>query len=85
MESLIKVRSTINEMNDRFYNDYSKHYYVKYFNALNWNEEIKNDEKITFECLIRHSELEKNVIEGKTFTFKELDRKFDKLLDNSNK
>lgn len=78
MESYIKIRSSLNKMIDRFNNDYSNYYYIKYYNAINYNDNINADKDIlTFECLIRHNELEKNIIERKyPYTFKTLDKKF---------
>lgn len=63
-ESRIKIKSTVNEINKHFKECPSKYFYIKYFNGEK-NYKGNDDEKITFEVLIRHNEIGNRDIERK--------------------
>ncbi|MBO5183372.1 MAG: hypothetical protein J6B64_03125 [Bacilli bacterium] len=79
MESLIKIRSSLNKMNNEFENGNSPYYYIKYYDGSKMYKN-NDDEVIIFECLIRHNEIGEKTIERSTpYTFKSLESTLEKL------
>ena len=75
MESRIKIKASANEMNEKFYKT-PEYYYVKYYNGEK-NYKGNDDEKIIFECLIRHDEINEHLDRKAPYTFKTLEKKLE--------
>lgn len=73
MESHIKIKSSLIEMDNKFYNSNSPYYFIKnYDGSKNYKDD--DNELIVFECLIRHNEIGNRKIERSTpYTFKTLE------------
>lgn len=73
MDSYVKIKSSLNKMEQNFNKSNSKYYYIKYYNGTKNYKNDKN-EPIVFECLIRHNEIGNRKIERSSpYTFETLE------------
>lgn len=73
MESYVKIKSSLNEMEQKFNKSNSIYYCVKYYDGTK-NYKNDNNELIVFECLIRHNEIGNRKIERSApYTFETLE------------
>ena len=79
MESYVKIKSSVNEMKQKFQKT-PEYYYIKSYDGEK-NYKGNDDEKIIFDCLIRHDEINDHLDRKAPYTFKTLEKKLEQEIN----